>query len=490
MRLILIIYFFRILGLLVKFRLDQDLFTLFAPSKLLPKKYQDLHPAFKFKLMLEQLGPLWVKFGQILSTRYDIFPEEWIQALAELQDAVKPFADAKAMQILEAEIPDFVSKIRIQPKVLASASIAQVYAATIIESNTEVVLKVLRPGVQKAIQRDISCLKLLARFFSLILRDAKRLHLVEVVEELEHSLQQELNLLAEAANAASFARNFASDSRLDIPKVYWEFSSEKVLVLERVHGLPIADTHALKAAGMDLSALAKLGIELFFTQVLRDSYFHADMHPGNIFVGDGNFKLVDFGIVGSLNATDQRYIAENMLAFFRRDYRRVATLHVESGWVPSDTRIEHFEAAIRQVCEPIFARPLKDISFGQLFLQLLRTARAFKTEIQPQLLLLQKTLLQVESLGRMLDPDLDLWATVMPQLEQWVDSQLGVQGFLGKSKVALPYWLERAPDLPDLLFKFLQQKPTGNCQCQQQNAKPLLWFALGLVLGVICIGLY
>lgn len=490
MRLILIFYFLQIIRLLVKFRLDQELLPKFlAFSKLLPKRYSNLNAAEKFKLMLEQLGPLWVKFGQILSTRYDIFPEAWIKALSELQDAVKPFSDTEAIAILEQDIPNFSKTFILQPGVLASASIAQVYAAR-INGGEEVVLKVLRPGVRRAIKRDISCLRFMAKFFSLFLKDAKRLHLTEVVAELEHSLAQEINFMAEAANASAFARNFTGDQRLSVPKVYWEYSTDRVLVLERIYGTNISDLEQLRAKGTDLSKLAKLGIELFFTQVLRDSYFHADMHPGNIFVDNGNFKLVDFGIVGSLNAIDQRYIAENMLAFFKRDYRRVAVLHVESGWVPADTRIEHFEAAIRQVCEPIFAKPLKDISFGQLFLQLLRTARAFKTEIQPQLLLLQKTLLQVEALGRMLDPELDLWQTVQPQLEKWLGQQAGIEGFINKSRQNIPQVLEQLPDLPGLVIAALQKRPSQSlvpkCHCQCINIVP--WFLLASLLVYICIG--
>ena len=485
MRLIILFYVFKILRLLISFRLDQDYFPKFlAVSKLLPNKYKDLHAAERFKLMLEHMGPLWVKFGQILSTRYDVFPEQWIDALSQLQDAVKPFPDSEALAILEAEIEDFSKEITLDPVVLASASIAQVYAGK-LHDGTDIVLKVLRPGVRSAIKRDISCLKMLAKFLSFIIHDARRLHLLELVEELEHSLQQEVNFLAEAANASAFARNFTDDNRLQAPEAFWDYTTDKVLVLSRIFGTPIADIEALKADGVDLSQLAKLGIELFFTQVLRDSYFHADMHPGNIFVVGSGFRLVDFGIVGSLNAVDQRYIAENMLAFFRRDYRRVAVLHVESGWVPSDTRIEHFEAAIRQVCEPIFAKPLKDISFGQLFLQLLRTARAFKTEIQPQLLLLQKTLLQVEALGRMLDPELDLWATVQPQLEKWVDAQVGVQGLLAKSKENLPYWLERAPDMPELIFRYLNRPNSRSCTCKESGTLTMYGFLLTIVVMIL-----
>lgn len=489
MRLILFSYLIKIIHMLVKFRLDQEFLPKYLGfSRILPKKFSSLNAAEKFKLMLEQLGPLWVKFGQILSTRYDILPEEWIKALSELQDSVKPFSDDEALLILQQDIPDFKNQFVMQSGVLASASIAQVYAARHI-GGQEVVLKVLRPGIKRAIKRDISCLAFVAKFFSMILRDAKRLHLQEIVAELDHSLQQEINLLAEAANASVFARNFLGDNRLFIPKVFWEYSSERVLVLERVSGCQISDIEHLKQDGVDLAKLAKLGIELFFTQVLRDSYFHADMHPGNIFVKDGSFMLVDFGIVGSLNAIDQRYIAENMLAFFKRDYRRVAVLHVESGWVPADTRIEHFEASIRQVCEPIFAKPLKDISFGQLFLQLLKTAREFKTEIQPQLLLLQKTLLQVEALGRMLDPELDLWQTVQPQVELWVNNQLGLEGFINKSKHNFPYILEKVPDLPGLIINYIQaqSKIKVDSGSSSPNFNIIPWTLLIISLVYICL---
>lgn len=460
MQIILIKYFFKILGMLVKYELDQVIMPRFlAISKLRKQKYQDKPVPHRVKLLLEGLGPLWVKFGQILSTRYDVFPQEWIKALASLQDAVEPFDNKMAEKVLKSKIPNFDEDFIFDATVLASASIAQVYAAKLKTDGSEVVIKVLRPKVTKQITRDIKCLKLLAKLFSRFLHDSKRLHLQEVVEELEHSLRQEVNFYSEAANAATFARHFSDEPGIKIPKIYWNYSSESVLVLERFYGTPIYEIDELISQGEDMPALARRGVELFFTQVLRDSFFHADMHPGNIFINKGKFLLVDFGIVGSLNAMDQRYIAENMLAFFKRDYRRVAVLHVESGWVPKDTRIEHFEAAIRQVCEPIFARPLKDISFAQLFLQLLRTAREFKTEIQPQLILLQKTLLQIESLGRMIDPELDLWEVVQPQLEQWVKSQMGWQGFKNKSKEQVPYWLEHAPDIPELLMKYLRREP-------------------------------
>lgn len=475
----LLIYLLRIFRLIVAHRLDQDIFPkMLSVSRILPKKQKELSAPEKLKMVLEDLGPLWVKFGQLLSTRYDLIPEKWLKTLSELQDSVQPFPDKIAIKILKKEIPNFSKKFLIHGSVLASASIAQVYAATMLENKQEVVIKILRPGVIKQIKRDVKCLKLIAKIFTFILHDSKRLHLTELVSEIEHSLQQEVDLLSEAANAASFKRNFAEDERLSAPGVFWEYSTKRVLVLERFYGTPIYNLKHLKKQGANLPDLAKLGVELFFTQVLRDSFFHADMHPGNILVNTkrpNTFELVDFGIVGSLNGKDQRYIAENMLAFFKRDYRKVAVLHVESGWVPKDTRIEHFEAAIRKVCEPIFAKPLKDISFGQLFLQLIKTAREFKTEIQPQLILLQKTLIQIEALGRMLDPDLDLWTTVQPQLEKWVNGKMGWKGFKDKTKDNLPFWLERAPDLPEILLKHL----TKESPLPEPRTSPFWYFLSG-----------
>lgn len=471
MKIFLVRYFFKITYLLVKYELDQALLPKYlAPSRLGRQKFKAYSVPEKLRLFLEVLGPLWVKFGQILSTRHDVFPSEWIEVLSGLQDAVEPFEKSVAFDIIASNIPDYKKHLTIEGEVLASASIAQVYAAKINSSQEDVVVKVLRPNVKKLIARDIKSLKIIARICNYFVSDAKRLHLLEVVDELDHSLKQEINFFSEAANAATFARHFANDTVLKIPKVYWEYSSENIIVLERVVGTPIYDVESLKEQGCDLEGLAVKGVELFFTQVLRDSFFHADMHPGNIFVNNKQFALVDFGIVGSLNGRDQRYIAENMLAFFKRDYRKVAVLHIESGWVPENTRIEHFESAIRQVCEPIFARPIKDISFAHLFLQLLRTAREFKTEIQPQLILLQKTLLQVEALGRMLAPDLDLWQVVQPQLEKWVKSQMGLEGFKAKSAENLPYWLEHAPDIPSLIYNYLAKEPIEKHIVLQTNS--------------------
>ena len=416
------------------------------------------------RLALEELGPIFVKFGQILSTRQDLLPDDIADELTKLQDNVPPFPSLTAKAIVEKAYGRPLTEIFLEFDLtpLASASIAQVHTATLRNDKT-VVVKILRPNIQKTIARDVSLLYIVAGLIERFWTHGPRLRPRELVAEFERTIMDELDLMREAANASQLRRNFLHSELLYVPEVYWDYARSNVIVLERIHGTPVSNVSALIQQGVDLKKLAERGVEIFFTQVFRDSFFHADMHPGNIFVAKRDPKNpkyigVDFGIMGSLSPTDQRYLAENMLAFFKRDYRRVAVLHVESGWVPPGTRVEEFEATIRAVCEPIFERPLKEISFGQLLLRLFQTARRFHMEIQPQLMLLQKTLLNIEGLGRRLYPDLDLWTTGKPYLERWLKQQTGPRALIRKVKENGPFWWEKMADVPDLVYDLLQQQ--------------------------------
>ncbi len=432
----------------------------------------------RIRLALEALGPIFVKFGQALSTRRDLLPEDIADELARLQDQVTPFPGEIAKAILEKNygrpLTEIFSEFSLIP--LASASIAQVHVAKLHEGN-EVIVKVLRPNVQKYIKQDVDLMYVLARLAERFWPQGRRLKPRAVVAEFEHTLIDELDLQREAANASQLRRNFLHSPLLYIPKVYWPYTSKIVLVTERIYGIPISDITTLKQHQINLKILAERGVEIFFTQVFRDCFFHADMHPGNIFVSPHNpenpqYLGVDFGIMGTLSPFDQRYLAENMLAFFNRDYRRIAELHVASGWVPSKTRIDEFESAIRTVCEPIFERPLKDISFGRLLLSLFQTAGRFHMEIQPQLILLQKTLFNIEGLGRQLYPDLDLWSTAKPFLERWVKQQLGLRAFVNKVRKYAPYWAEKFPEVPDLVYQILSDVNARNRDQQTLIVKP------------------
>lgn len=413
---------------------------------------------------LEELGPIFIKFGQALSTRPDILPEDIAIELSKLQDKVPPFASDKAMAIIEkaygASPYDIFAEF--DPNALASASMAQVHAAT-LKTGEEVVVKILRPNMKRVIEQDISIMYTIARLAERYWPEGRRLKPKEIVEEFEHTLLDELDLQREAANAAQLRRNFNNSPLLYIPEVYWDYSRINVMVMERIHGIPVSDINSLRDYNIDIKKLAERGVEIFFTQVFRDCFFHADMHPGNIFVSyehpqNPQYICIDFGIIGTLNDNDQRYLAENLLAFFNRDYRRVAELHVESGWVARDTRIEEFESAIRTVCEPIFEKPLKDISFAQVVLRLFQVARRFHMEVQPQLVLLQKTLLAIEGLGRQLYPELDLWATAKPFLEKWLRQQIGPKNFFNQLKQNLPFFAEQLPHMPKLIFDVLTLK--------------------------------
>ncbi len=416
----------------------------------------------RLRLFFESLGPVFVKFGQILSTRRDLYPKEYADELVQLQDKVPAFPGERARLVVEsslgAPIDALFASFNEQP--LASASIAQVHEAT-LHNGQAAVVKIIRPDIESTIRKDLAWMGAFARLLSAI-PEARRLRPVEVVQDFRQTILDELDLVREAANTVHLRRNFSDSDLLYVPDVYWDYCTEKVMVMERIHGLPIDEVDALRAAGVDMKLLAERGVEIFFTQVFRDSFFHADMHPGNVFVNierpdQPEYIALDCGIVGTLAEEDQHYLAMNLLAFFNRDYHQVARLHVESGWVPSNTPIHQFEQAIRAVCEPIFARPLKDISFGLLLIRLFQVARRFNMEVQPQLVLLQKTLLNIEGLGRQLYPDLDLWATAKPFMEKWLRDRISLRSTVRSLRERLPFLLEQAPEWPYHLEKMVKE---------------------------------
>ena len=417
----------------------------------------------RLRLALESLGPVFIKFGQMLSTRRDLLPDDIANELKRLQDKVPPFSGPQAQLIVEKSLGKPVTELfaafNVEP--LASASVAQVHEATLLDGR-EAVVKVIRPGIVKTIKKDVALLYTLAHLVHAAWKEGRRLRPVEVVAEYEQTLFDELDLRKEAANGSQLKRNFEDSNILYVPEIYWDLTRQNVLVMERIYGIPVAEVDELRAQGTDMKTLAERGVEIFFTQVFRDSFFHADMHPGNIFVSRDNpvtpqYIAVDFGIIGSLTAEDQSYLARNFLAFFTRDYRQVAQLHIDSGWVPAGTNVTAFETAIRSVCEPIFNKPLKDISFGQVLLGLFQTARRFNMEVQPQLVLLQKTLLNIEGLGRQLYPDLDLWQTGKPFLESWMKDRVGPKAAYRTLKQQAPDWLDKMPYIPQLAYDALQQ---------------------------------
>ena len=431
----------------------------------------DAPRAVRLRLALEALGPIFVKFGQVLSTRRDLLPPDLADELAKLQDRVPPFSSALALaQIAQAygrPAHEVFAEFDAVP--VASASIAQVHFARLRpeDGGDEVAVKILRPNMRSVIAHDLSLLDTLAGLLEKVWSDGKRLKPREVVAEFAKYLYDELDLMREAANCSQLRRNFSGSPLLMVPEVYWDQCTTTVMVMERMHGIPISQTEALHAAGVDLPALSRAGVEIFFTQVFRDGFFHADMHPGNIFVATdaqhhGSYIALDFGIVGTLTDVDKNYLAQNFLAFFQRDYKRVAMAHVEAGWAPANTRIDEFEAAIRAVCEPIFDRPLHEISFGRVLLRLFQTSRRFNVEIQPQLVMLQKTLLNIEGLGRQLDPNLDLWKTAKPFLERWMSEQLGWRAFNKGLKQEAPNWARTLPQLPRLVHEALAQPKGGD----------------------------
>ncbi|MGD8546784.1 MAG: ubiquinone biosynthesis regulatory protein kinase UbiB, partial [Thiohalophilus sp.] len=441
---------------------------IFMPWLWLPRKATR---GARVRMALEDLGPIFIKFGQILSTRRDLLPDDIADELARLQDQVPPFSDQKAREIIESELGRPIDEVfaDFEATPFASASIAQVHGAT-LHDGTNVVVKVLRPNILPIIKRDIGLMYLFANAFERYWAIGRQLRVVEVVSEFEKTILDELDLSREAANASQLRRNFIDSELLYVPDVYWDYTRRCVMVMERIKGIPIGNIDQLRKAGIDLKTLAEHGVEIFFTQVFRDSFFHADMHPGNIFVAsDGQYLAVDFGIMGTLNPSDQRYLAENFHAFFNRDYRRVAELHIDSGWIDPDTRIDEFESAIRTVCEPIFNKPLSQISFGHLLLRLFQTARRFNMEVQPQLVLLQKTLLNIEGLGRQLYPELDLWKTAKPFLERWIREQIGPRAFIKHLRINFPMWAERLPQIPNMLYDVLEKAKNGTLQIELQD---------------------
>jgi ubiquinone biosynthesis protein len=453
---------------------------------------------------LEELGPVFVKFGQVVSTRPDLIPADIAVELTRLQDDVLPFPGDEAREVIEraldAPLSEHFASFDIQP--LASASVAQVHGAT-LQDSTEVVVKVLRPGIEKVIEQDLQLLYQLARLADRHWPNARRLRPLEVVDDYDKTIHDELDMMREGANASQLRSNFLDSDMIYVPQIYWDHSCREVLVMERVEGIPIRDIDAIRAAGIDLRKLAHNGVEIFFTQAFRDGFFHADMHPGNIFVSpQGQYRAVDFGIMGTLAEADKRYLAENLLAFFNRDYRAVAMAHLRAGWVPATTRPEEFEAAVRTVCEPIFARPISEISFGHLVIRLFQVARRFDMPVQPQLVLLQKTLLNIEGLGRQLYPELDLWETAKPFLERWMREQVGPRALARALRRELPTVLPLLPELPGLVHELLRRQRDGQLVIRtgSDNAEQLardlkhrtrqrdgLMLGGGLLLGAIVL---
>jgi ubiquinone biosynthesis protein len=452
-----------IIFIVLKFRLDEFFklrknsllsILLYPLSLIKPKKN---NRAIRLRLALESLGPIFIKFGQMLSTRKDLLPNDIAIELSKLQDKVPPFEFEKVKQTIENAYSKKISSVfkEFNEKPVASASVAQVHFA-ILHNGEKVAVKILRPNIESEVKKDIKLLHLIANILYKIWSDGKRLKPDEVVSEFERHTQSELNLLLEAGHCSHLGENFKDKKLLVVPNVFWDYCHEKVMVMERMDGIPISNIDVIKKNKINLSELAKNGVEIFFTQVFRDGFFHADMHPGNIQVAkSGKYIAMDFGIMGTLNDQDKLYLAKNFAAFFKRDYREVARVHIESGWVPSETSIDEFENAIRSVCEPIFNKPLKDISFGKLLIRLFQTSKKFNMEIQPQLTMLQKTLLNVEGLGRELDPNLDLWVTARPFLENWLKEQIGPKNLINRIKKEFPNWVDIAPQLPTLLHAYL-----------------------------------
>ena len=459
---------------------------------------------------LEHLGPIFVKFGQVLSTRRDLLPTDLADELAKLQDRVPPFPSNEAVAIIERSFGRPLNEIFVEftHQPVASASIAQVHFAVIKDRNgatREVAVKVLRPGMLTVIDKDLSLMRMMAGWVDRLSADGKRLKPREVVAEFDKYLHDELDFMREASNAAQLRRNMEGLNLVLIPEMIWDFCRDDVIVMERMKGVPISQVDRLRAAGVDIPKLARDGVTIFFTQVFRDGFFHADMHPGNIQVSlepatFGRYISLDFGIVGTLTETDKEYLAQNFTAFFRRDYKRVAELHIESGWVPTDTRVDELESAIRAVCEPYFDRPLKEISLGLVLMRLFQTSRRFNVEIQPQLVLLQKTLLNIEGLGRQLDPNLDLWSTAKPFLETWMLDQVGPKKLWKQLIAEAPRYAKLLPELPRLVHDFLKHRQNNdNAQLQlliqeQRRTNRLLqgmaWVGGGFVLGMLAMQVF
>ncbi|MEH6557530.1 MAG: ubiquinone biosynthesis regulatory protein kinase UbiB [Oceanicoccus sp.] len=454
-----------------KGQLPSSMAALFAiaPWRLFPIPQQSR--GARLRQALEELGPIFVKFGQMLSTRRDLLPDDIIDELAKLQDQVPPFPSQQAIDIIESALGQSVDKLFAQfsTQPMASASVAQVHAATLF-SGEEVVVKVVRPGIELTIRQDIKLLFTLAELIEKHFPDGRRLRPVDVVNDYQITILDELDLQREGGNTSQLRRNFANSDLLYVPEVHWDYTNRHVLTMERIYGIPVTDVKALEQQNTNMKALAERGVEIFFTQVFRDSFFHADMHPGNIFVSRQNpenpqYIGIDCAIIGSLSESDQYYMARNLLAIFQRDYRLVAELHIECGWIPPETKVHEFESAMRSVCEPVFEKPLAEISFGQLLVYLFQTARRFEMEVQPSLVLLQKTLLNIEGLGRELYPQLNLWDTAQPFLEQWLKDRYAPSGVYKRLRKHMPALLEQLPHLPEALLENLtqpKQAPTGN----------------------------
>ncbi|MDQ3259857.1 MAG: ubiquinone biosynthesis regulatory protein kinase UbiB [Pseudomonadota bacterium] len=453
--------------------------------------------AQRLRFAFERLGPIFVKFGQLLSVRPDLIPADIIAELSKLQDRVPPFSKDEVIDSLHAAYGEPHTNIFCDFDLIpvASASIAQVHFASIRgghDDGRKAAVKIVRPNINRAIRQDVSLLYLLAVLVEKLLPDGPRLRPREVVREFEKTILDELDMIREASNGSQLKRNFADGRLLYVPEIFWDYCRSKVLVMERIDAIPVNDIEQLKQYNVDIKRLSRDGVEIFFTQVFRDAFFHADMHPGNIFVlRDGRYSGVDFGIMGSLSARDKQYLAQNFMAFFDRDYGRVARAHVEAGWVPKGTRVDEFEGAIRSVCEPIFGRPIKDISFGNLLMRLFDVSRRFKMEIQPQLVLLQKTLLQIEGLGRQLDPDLDIVPIAKPVLKRWMREQIGWRGLVKNIRQEAPLWATILPQLPRLARSYLdRQSPDAleialtKLEREHTKLKRWLYFLMGL-LGVM-----
>ena len=463
----------------------------------------------RIRQALESLGPIFIKLGQVLSTRRDLLPLDIADELAKLQDAVPPFDADLAAAAIEKALGRPISAVftSFDREPVASASVAQVHFAVLIDRDgreREVAVKVLRPNMLAVIDKDLALMRMMAGWLEWLSADGRRLKPRQVVAEFDKYLHDELDLVREASSATQLRRNMRDLGLVLIPEMLWDYCSTNVLVMERMHGVPISQVERLRSAGVDIPRLARDGVTIFFTQVFRDGFFHADMHPGNIQVSldpqsFGRYISLDFGIVGSLTEVDKEYLAQNFVAFFRRDYKRVAELHVESGWVPADTRIDELEAAVRAVCEPYFDRPLKEISLGMVLMRLFQTSRRFHVEIQPQLVLLQKTLLNIEGLGRQLDPDLDLWATAKPFLEQWMKDQIGPKRLWNELKAQSPRYAKLLPELPGLLHSYLQRGAHAEPDAQSQQLfhhllseqrrtnrllQALVYMAVGFVIGI------